>query len=70
MPKPSASPAAWARLHQADAHLGFARLERDRGDKAAALEYLEKARTLVNDCGYHRRDKDLAELDRDLGVAG
>ena len=52
-----------AKLFEADAHLGFARLRLDRGDKDDARAHLGKARTLIDDCGYYRRDRDLAELD-------
>ena len=30
---------------------------------------LYKARTLVNETGYHRRDPDLAEIEQQLGAA-
>ena len=56
-----------AKLREADAHLGFSRLRLDMGDKPAAREHLAKARALIEICGYHRRDKDLAELDAALG---
>jgi tetratricopeptide (TPR) repeat protein len=51
------------RLHEADAHLGLARLALAEGDPAAAREHLAKARAIVEQTGYHRRDRDLAELD-------
>jgi nucleoside phosphorylase/tetratricopeptide (TPR) repeat protein len=51
------------RLHEADAHLGFARLSLAEGDLVAAREHLDRARTIVAATGYHRRDRELAELD-------
>jgi tetratricopeptide (TPR) repeat protein len=50
------------RLHEADAHLGFARLALAEGDRPAARGHLDKARALVAATGYHRRDGELAEL--------
>ena len=55
-----------ARLFEADARLGFAQLEADGGDIAAARNHLEAARKLVADTGYHRRDRDLVDLDAQL----
>jgi tetratricopeptide (TPR) repeat protein len=51
------------RLHEADAHLGLARLSLAEGDPVAAREHLDRARTIVDATGYHRRDAELAELD-------
>ena len=51
------------RLHEADAHLGFARLSLAEGTPVAAREHLDRARTIVDATGYHRRDRELAELD-------
>jgi hypothetical protein len=50
------------RLHECDAHLGFARLSLEEGDPAAARTHLAKAAKLVADTGYHRRDGELREL--------
>ncbi len=50
-------------LFEADAHLGLARLYLAEGNPAAAREHLDRARTIVDAIGYHRRDRELAELD-------
>ncbi len=55
------------RLHACDAHLGHARLALAEGDPAAARGHLAKARALVEETGYHRRDRELADLDREAG---
>ncbi|MEM9629063.1 MAG: hypothetical protein AAGA21_22735 [Pseudomonadota bacterium] len=54
------------RLHQCDAHLGYARLAlaEDRHDDAR--EHLKSAASLVRECGYHRRDGELSELEKAL----
>ena len=44
------------KLHMADVHLHRARLFRDK-------ESLGKARTLIEACGYHRRDEELADAE-------
>jgi tetratricopeptide (TPR) repeat protein len=51
------------RLHEADAHLGAARLSIAEGDPAAARARLALARKIVDSTGYHRRDGELAELE-------
>jgi len=45
------------RLHMADVHLHRARLFHDK-------ESLAEARTLIADCGYHRRDPELADAEQ------
>ena len=50
------------RLHLTDFHLESARLALAESDPAAAREHLAKARQLVNETGYHRRDPDLDEI--------
>jgi tetratricopeptide (TPR) repeat protein len=55
------------RLHEADAHLGFVRLHLAEGKKEEARASLERARMLVAEIGYHRRDPELAELTAALG---
>jgi nucleoside phosphorylase/tetratricopeptide (TPR) repeat protein len=50
------------RLHEADAHLGYARLTLAEGHPAAALDHLAKARAIIPATGYHRRDLELADL--------
>jgi hypothetical protein len=54
------------RLHEADAHLAYARLSLAEGAPASARPHLTAARKLIEATGYHRRDRDLAELDRRL----
>lgn len=54
------------RLHECDAHLGYARLAIAEGDRAKAGEHLEKARKIVEETGYHRRDGELAALDAEI----
>ncbi|HJQ40986.1 MAG TPA: NB-ARC domain-containing protein, partial [Thermoanaerobaculia bacterium] len=49
------------RLHLADIHLYRARLFRDR-------EELKKARTLIDRCGYHRRDEELRDAEQALSL--
>jgi len=58
---------AGMRLHETDAHLGFVRLHLAEGKKEGARASLERARTLVAETGYHRRDPELAELTAALG---
>jgi tetratricopeptide (TPR) repeat protein len=51
-------------LFEADCHLESARLALAAGDPPAARPHLDAARALIARTGYHRRDADLAELDR------
>lgn len=53
-------------LHQADAHLGFARLYLDMGEAAEAREHLASAKEMIERMGYHRRDGEVAELEERL----
>lgn len=55
------------RLLEADACLGFAWLRKAEKKEPEARDYLERARKLIDDTGYHRRDGELAELDAALG---
>jgi tetratricopeptide (TPR) repeat protein len=50
------------RLHLADVHLHRARLF-FRENRDEAREELEKARTLIERCGYHRRDEELRDAE-------
>jgi tetratricopeptide (TPR) repeat protein len=52
------------RLHEAEAHLGFTRLHLAESDRPRARESLERARKLVEETSYHRRDKEVEELAR------
>ncbi len=54
------------RLHLTDYHLESARLALAESDPAAARDHLAKARKLVDETGYHRRDPDLAEIESQL----
>ncbi len=56
------------RLHECDAHLEYARLEIKQGQPDAARVHLKSAATLVRDCGYHRRDGEVAVLKEELGL--
>jgi tetratricopeptide (TPR) repeat protein len=51
------------RLHEADAHLAYARLSLAEADPASADDHLAKARALISATGYHRRDEELAALE-------
>ena len=56
------------RLDNCDAHFDYARLEIKQGQHDKARLHLEKAAKLVEDCGYHRRDGDVAALKEELGL--
>jgi tetratricopeptide (TPR) repeat protein len=51
------------RLHEADAHLGHARLALAEGHPEPAREHLAAARHLIDETGYHRRDGELRDLE-------
>ena len=55
------------RLHECDAHLEWARLCRDQGDLAAARRHVARARELVNETGYGRREREVRWLEREIG---
>lgn len=55
------------RLFEADAHLEWARLHRNRGNLPAARESLEKARAIVEATGYGRRTREVRWLAEQLG---
>jgi tetratricopeptide (TPR) repeat protein len=57
------------RLHECDAHHEWARLCRDQGDLAAAREHLARARVLVNETGYGRREREVRWLEGVLNPA-
>ena len=50
-------------LFQADAHLEYARLYVAAGERDKARESLAKAKQMIGDMGYHRRDRTVAELE-------
>jgi adenosylhomocysteine nucleosidase len=54
------------RLHEADAHLGLARLALTENDRAVARDHLARARALIDVTRYHRRDAELGVLDAEL----
>ena len=51
------------RRHECDAHLEWARLCRDQGDLAAARRHVARARALVNETGYGRREREVRWLE-------
>ncbi len=55
------------RLHEADCHLEFARLHLACGEKEQARQSLAKAKAMIEEMGYHRRDGEVAELEAELG---
>lgn len=50
------------RLHLTDYHLASARFAIKEGNPEKAREHFAEAEKLVNETGYHRRDKDLEKL--------
>ncbi len=54
------------RLHKCDAHLEWARLCRQRGDREGAKQHTAKARKLVEETGYGRRAREVGWLERQL----
>ena len=56
-------------LHEADCHLEYARLYLARGEKERARESWATARAMIERMGYHRRDRDVEEIGRELGEA-
>jgi hypothetical protein len=54
-------------LHLADYHLESARLRVAQNDKDKAREHLTTAKEMIDRMGYHRRDKEVAELEAQLG---
>ncbi len=53
-------------LHQADCHLEYARLYLAMGRNEDARRCLDTARGMVEKMGYHRRDKDIMEIEAQL----
>ena len=54
------------RLHECDAHLEWARLCRQRGDRNGAQGHVARARKLVEDTGYGRRRREVEWLEKTL----
>ena len=51
------------KLWIADYHLESARVYLDEGKKGDAKGQYEEAKQLVRDCGYHRRDEELKDIE-------
>ena len=49
-----------------DCHLEYARLYLAKGDKAKAREHWQIAKDSIDKMGYHRRDKEVQELEEQL----
>ncbi|HVT18381.1 MAG TPA: TIR domain-containing protein [Thermoanaerobaculia bacterium] len=56
------------RLHECDAHLEWTRLDLQRSDVESARTHLARARKLVDDTGYGRREREVAYLERRLAA--
>jgi TIR domain len=54
------------RLHECDAHLEWARLCRGQRSLPEARRHVARARELVNQTGYKRREREVAWLEREL----
>ena len=53
-------------LQQADCHLAYARLYLAQGEKGKARASWADAKEMIERMGYHRRDKDVAEIEQQL----
>ncbi|MEA1866096.1 MAG: tetratricopeptide repeat protein, partial [Euryarchaeota archaeon] len=53
-------------LHQADCHLGYARLYLAIGRNEDARRSLDIAREMVDEMRYHRRDTEISEIGEEL----
>lgn len=53
-------------LYEADCRLGYARLYLAMGDKGKAREELAIAKGMITKMGYHRRDKEVEEIEEQL----
>jgi len=54
------------RLYEADAHLEYARLHLTQEKKEEARTSLAQAREMIQQMGYHRRDREVRELEEQL----
>ena len=54
------------RLFQADGLVESARLHWEEGDAGQARTCLEKAKKMIDEMGYHRRDPEVEALERVL----
>ena len=50
-------------LHAADCHLEYARLYLAMGEEDSARKELDIAKKMIDEMGYHRRDRDVEELE-------
>jgi tetratricopeptide (TPR) repeat protein len=57
-------------LYQSDCHLEYARLHLARGEREKARESWEKAKGMIERMGYHRRDRDVQEIEEQFKAAG
>jgi hypothetical protein len=57
-------PAGPMKLFVTDCHLGYARLALAEKKPDVARDELAQARALIKETGYHRRDAELAELEK------
>ncbi len=55
------------RLHEADCYLEAARLCLARHEPAQARTHWERAKAMIEEMGYHRRDSEVAEIEQQLG---
>ena len=55
------------KLYQADCHLEYARLNLAIGEKEEAGKNLVTAKEMIQEMGYHLRDKDVQEIEEQLG---
>jgi transposase len=53
------------KLHLADYHLERARLARSEKDKEKMAEHYGQAKRLIEECGYHRRDGEVRDLENE-----
>ena len=53
-------------LHLADCHLEYTRLYLAKGEKAKAREHWQIAKDSIEKMGYHRRDKEVQEIEMSL----
>lgn len=58
------------RVHQSDCLLKFALVYLAQGKKAKARESWERAKGMIEEMGYHRRDKEVQEIEEQLKAAG
>jgi tetratricopeptide (TPR) repeat protein len=52
------------KLYMADCYLGYSRLRLVQDRKAEARQNLERASQIIQEVGYHRRDREIKELDK------